>query len=550
VLLALGIGWLVWNEWLHSNSRDTGAPAVVAQVPVGSTSQPPAQPVPPAAGLESPCIPLEAETKAEPASAPAAPASTAPESAEILVRGTVRDEKGQPVPSAWLRWVDERGIETVSEVSAGAYSVAGLHAQRYVVGLGSSGWRHEQVDVGIDAQPALQQRDFTVHSNARVLIRILGTDGTPLIGIEDKHEFAGNRLRAYTSPRAPAARLDPDGLVRQASSEYGRFTGHWTLLREHPDIGADCLGEVEFYEPLPLFVSLVCGTAVVATRELTELPPEIVFTLDPSALRSQLAGLRVRLLQPDGKTPVTQGDLELFADSSNSAKADSEGRLELRDKLPGRYALTLRAAGCGWRVTSVVLEPGQILDLGDVVLAPGPNFSLRFVFPEGRQDQVMFVLKPEQPGDPLATLGAMDNSSYGTGDRDPYPLSGFEPGTYELRVLGLGDPRDHESRHLGARPMRVVIGDGAQSEIVVKIEPTTEICLLPPHETTGISRWIVSTADGLPCRRVRIEGRAPTRIGLVPGEYTIARIDPQTNSLGKAQAFTVVDSFLALELMP
>jgi hypothetical protein len=36
----------------------------------------------------------------------------------------------------------------------------------------------------------------------------------------------------------------------------------------------------------------------------------------------------------------------------------------------------------------------------------------------------------------------------------------------------------------------------------------------------------------------------------VPGEYTIALVDPQTNALGHAQAFTVGNEFLTLELGP
>ncbi|MBK7645599.1 MAG: hypothetical protein IPJ19_21635 [Planctomycetes bacterium] len=160
------------------------------------------------------------------------------------------------------------------------------------------------------------------------------------------------------------------------------------------------------------------------------------------------------------------------------------------------------------------------------------------------------MIKPEHPGDALATLGAIDNSTFGNGEKNPYELSVLDPGTYELRVIGLGDPRDHESHHLGAKPMRVVIGDPDPEEYVVTIEPTTEICVRPPHESQGISRWLVSTANGLPCQRVRIEGRAPTRIELVPGEYTIARIDAETNALGKAQGFTVGSEFSTLELVP
>ncbi|MBK7645598.1 MAG: hypothetical protein IPJ19_21630 [Planctomycetes bacterium] len=141
-----------------------------------------------------------------------------------------------------------------------------------------------------------------------MLIRIRSTDGTPLIGFdEDQQPLPGNLLRAYASRRAPGSRLDPNMLAWQATSDCGRFTGRWSLLRDRSDIGADCLGEVELFGPPPLCVSLVSGDAVVATRELTEVPGEILFTLDPNAIRAPLAGLRVRLLQSDSKTPAAHG---------------------------------------------------------------------------------------------------------------------------------------------------------------------------------------------------------------------------------------------------
>jgi hypothetical protein len=297
-------------------------------------------------------------------------------------------------------------------------------------------------------------------------------------------------------------------------------------------------------------VSLVSGDAVVATRELAELPGELLFTLDPTELRSRLAGLRVRLLQPDGKTPVASGGVMLFADATLPGKVDSDGRVELLDKLPGRYELDISALGFGSRRMTVVLEPGKVLDLGEIVFVPGPKLCLRFELPDGRQTQVRFVVKLEHPGDPLATLGPYDNVMFGNGDKNPYELGCFDRGTYELRVVGLGDPQQRESSHLGARPMRVVVGEGAPAEYAVRIEPTTGLCLRPPRESSRVSYWLVSTADGLPCKSVRIEGRAPERIELVRGEYTIAPIDSDTKALGQPQRFSVGSSFFTLELQP
>ena len=117
-------------------------------------------------------------------------------------------------------------------------------------------------------------------------------------------------------------------------------------------------------------------------------------------------------------------------------------------------------------------------------------------------------------------------------------------------MIGFGSPMDRTRLHIGARPVRVVIRDQPTNEVVVKIVAQTEVLLRTGSDSVGLSRWLVSTQDGLPCQRVWINGRAPTSIELVPGEYTIARIDSENSSLGKAQGFLVGSESSTVELRP
>ena len=525
------------------------SPAIVASfTPSSAQAATPPAPItttqPTAEGTSAPAE-LKPVDRAAPTPSPSVIAPT-----EILVRGTVRDGAGQPVPDAGLRWIDDRGLERFVEFREGAYSLAGLQPGHFLVEILGSGWRREQLDVDLLAQPPVQEFNFTAHANPQILIRLASTDGRPLIGIENYEPLPGNQLRPYVSSHAPRTVLDPEVVRTRGRSDYGEFRDRWELERQHIALPSDALGILYLMADPPLQVSLLSGAGVVDSRALESLPKEIVFSLAGTELRAKLASVRVRLLQTDEKAPAQNGMLMLHGGSSINANTDKEGRATIHGLLSGSYYLTLRARQSAPQSRTLALEPGQELDLGDIALAPFVAQPVRFVSEGSTGAPVRCVMRPEAPGDLLGTLGSFDNITLGgaIGNTTQMPFPGA--GSFVLRVTAVGEHSSDEALHLGARPMRCVFGNEPVGEIVVRIEPTRDVALRPHREATGTSNWLIATADGLPCQRVRIEGRAPKRIELVPGEYTIALVDPQTNALGHAQAFTVGNEFLTLELGP
>ncbi len=536
LIVVVAIAWLAWS------SKHTETPSPVAQAPATSAAtQPTTAPI-----TSNAPDAARAEVRAEPAPPPATAAPSAPplDSAEILVHGSVRDEHGKSVPSAGLRWIDVRGNKVGATVTNGEYSIAGMHAGRWIVEVVGVGWHRDQYDAELDPRPELQRRDFTAHANATIRIKVVDPGGAPILGKDSTgRNLPGSRLRAFASWQPPGLVLAPEELKLKAHSDCSDFRSRGEL---HLDC-SDCLGELELSDSPPLFVSLALGCAVVATQPIQEVPPELVFTLSAEKVRSSLCSLRLRAVMADGRTVVTSGMAMLNAQAIESHNLDAEGRAEFKELLPGGYALTLISPGNSKQQRQLVLAPGQALDLGDVVLASAATLEVRLEFPGAEQPLVSLVLKPEVAGDPLATLGALDDSTIGAqGAAAKINFPGA--GRYELRVTRIGDHREGESLHLGARPQRVELGDAPAGELVVRILPTTEICMRPPQDSRGVTRWLVSTADGLPCQRVRIEGRAPTRIELVPGEYTIARIEAQ--ALANATPFNVGSEFETVDLQP
>ena len=535
IVLALLAAWFV------RGSHGTPATPPQRDASTATTS-------PPAALQSEPGTPALPGSRGQPSSSASAPitspAAAAPEGADILVHGSLLDEHGQPVSTAWLSWIDGDGGIHEASSSAGSYSAAGLRPGTYVVQLLGVGWRQEQIDVVVASAPAAQRRDFVLHANPVLEVRVASPDGTELIGLDEQGKIlAGNRLQVCAIA-AGTVRLS-EGFELSRS----RFTNRWQDKERAAPTEPDFFGWLELYSPSPQQAALVLGTAIVATCDIRGGETGLRFIIDAAHLKSRYSGIRARFLQEDGKTPCEGAGIMLMGGGTGQAQSDATGVAEIRDLLPGWYEVSVHASRCG-RQLCVTLPPGEVLDLGDLVLRPGPTFELRFEQAGDPTPQAFFVMRREDPLDPLATLGPNDYTLHGTSGKNPYEIKSFDPGRYLLRVVCVGDPRDRPARTIGARPIRVNLVEGVAGSAVVPLLQTTTVCFRPPHESDGLARWLVSTSDGLPCQRVRTEGRVPERIELVPGEYTIARIDPETNKLGKAQSFTVGSDFQVVELAP
>jgi hypothetical protein len=335
-------------------------------------------------------------------------------------------------------------------------------------------------------------------------------------------------------------------------SECGEFNSRFLLDPGEAQLGADALGMLTLSQPPPLFVSLAFGNRTVSTQRIEELPKELVFTIDPEMLRSLLAGVRLRLVQADGRTPFVGGSVTLSTQNGagGQVSTDADGRAEFLERIPGAYEIRLAAKGRALQGRSVVLEPGQVLELGDIAMVEGSTQFVRFEYPGSLRPDVAFVVNPAEPGNPLGTLDMPYGSIWSsrTSNRAAIPFPG--PGSYELRIVKVGGPMERETIHLGALPARFVLGETPGEDIVVRLEETSTIALIPPRNPPPGVRWLISAADGQPAKLVRIEGSQPTLVELPHGSYSVMPVSSEKGLLDpvEPQAFTVGAESSAVEL--
>jgi hypothetical protein len=191
-----------------------------------------------------------------------------------------------------------------------------------------------------------------------------------------------------------------------------------------------------------------------------------------------------------------------------------------------------------------------VLDLGEIVQRGGEPLYVRFDFPTAVQPWVGFALQPADPGNPLGSLDRPYGALWSTRFGNRVAIANPGPGTFDLIIASVGDSRDAERPHLGALPQRIVLGDQVAEDIVVKLEVTTTVALIPPRDPPPGVRWLISTQDGRPAKLVRIEGSQPQLVELPQGSYSIMPVsdEPGFLELIEPQPFEVGASMVAVEL--
>jgi hypothetical protein len=536
-------GWLGWRR-VPAQTADPEAIAWVEPVQPGSTAS--------TAVLQSQTAEPDREAVSVRTPVLDAPELATPLRTRLQVRGTVRDEEHRPVSEAEVRWIDDLGRATRSSLYEGAYLVPDLQLGHYLVQVSGVRWRLQEFDVELPSAPAFQERELRVQANPELLVRVRERDGRAWPHCDGERRTLLQCLQVHLSRTAPAEELQSAASLDESNAGLGTFLGRRPSAPSSSDAPVDSIGTLELAQDPPAFVSLALGTAVVASARVERVSPEIAFTLALEDLRANFAGLRLRIVRADDRTPVANASAWLDANghtSFHASRTDAQGRLEIADIPPGLGELSLQGPNRVRRDLVVRFQRGRVLDLGDVVLASQPRQPVRLEFP-GDPQPVRFALESEVPGSVPARFDTGDAFQFELEPRRAQEIPFPGRGAYVLRVLSVGGPKSDGAGSLGGLPQRIVFGDRPESEIAVKIEPTTEICLRPARDALGNSRWLVSTADGLPCQCVQVEGRAPTRIALPQGAYTIGRIDPDSARPGTLQPFTVDAEFRVLDLFP
>jgi hypothetical protein len=303
------------------------------------------------------------------------------------------------------------------------------------------------------------------------------------------------------------------------------------------------VGTLQLLEAPPMWVGLAVHGRPVGWEPLQLGATEVAFHIDARAFEQAFACVKLRVVDGAG-APIPRARCTLKPDTSAHRRgdladlaSDAEGRITFARVMPGRAELSVLFEEA-LHQELLELEPGQVLDLGDVTLTAGAAVPLRVIDAEGRPVTAWIEIAPFREGQRVDQLYPPNLHRLTGGDgeyRLPMPSS-----VSIVRARCAVPPRmlptDDQSPNVLLDPA----APPSEPLVLVVREPVKVVFEMPPGD--GFELAVVDELGVLvvaaPYRRTE-EGLPAEE--LVPGNYTARLLDEVGAQIGET-AFTVVDA--------
>ena len=263
---------------------------------------------------------------------------------------------------------------------------------------------------------------------------------------------------------------------------------------------------------------------MVATQPFTRATESVVLTVDPSMLRSLEGTVTGQLIDPTsgagvlGEVVWSTDPIPLGPDQFDSAP---DGTFRLDGMQPGEHYLIATAEGHATVIVEARLEPGAVLDLGDVSMPREVKLSGTVIDADGNPTPAHVM-----HGDVDANTGRIQwhqQNAYLAGRNGRFSASRLAPGRHALRVDALGDFwRSDRDRSQRSRVLIVDVESGELAELELRLEPTTPVTIVQewPTEPWPVASWV--SPDGTVEQSTSLGRGTPERLlHLCRGTYTL-----------------------------
>lgn len=467
-------------------------------------------------------VPPQAATPPEPGEAAPAPSSPSAASTRVqrqpvaakwnpedpvgvLLTGTVRWSDGTPLADPNVSAKLDKRYAPSDGGADGAYALAGLSPGEWTVSVRAEGAVDvtEQVLVGDDA---VQQHDFVIARSFPVKVLIVtpeGEDGTRALRLSGLS--FGDFSVVGQKDRFPE---------RLAPTDYGRvFVGDakWDGEMNPKDGFA---GTLRFATAPPAHVALLQRHLVIEQQLVQPKQSEVKFVVDLAALKALAGSATARVLDADTSQPIEGANVSLSTSNrmGGGSKTDAEGRVLVEGLSPGLLRCQISVKEHEQMYTTVRVEPGQRLDLGEVRLGAALPLTGRVVdetgVPVGGAQLRWAELKWLGQARPFAT----NRGAHTEAD-----------GSFQLWGTGTG--------LIAVTAVTAVTGDGLQARGVFDNPPPAPIelrlckpaeCVVTrPRDPTRSFTVMLFDAQRQPLTAMALEDRKPQQtLSMPPGDYT------------------------------
>ena len=482
------------------------------------------------------------------ASAATGPEATAPESAEVIVWGFVRDREKQPIADAGVGFTSDLGERRSASVAEdGTYSMPGLTPGRWFVRATASGHAASEQQIEIPAQPARVQRDFTLEPQPSLVVRVLAPDGRAFSEADVDPASGKQRLTALM----PIATVEPPEQKFVRFNHNGRFgAGHKRYLGGEVPEGIGAIAELDLFAPLPLFVSLLLSEEVIATQEALPGSTEVVFVLDPSEVDTHFGSFRLTYVDAESHAPIQGASISIARPGGGTSHGtlNAEGRLAARRLPPGRYEISTWVQDLGSSSVTIDLAAGEAVER-TIELVRGIEVSGRCVDELDRPVAGEFAISPlPEPGELPRQLEEDGSTSVVATKDDGVIDLRIEPGLWLLQPQESTFRRERPSVHRMGPNLVLDTRTGPVTDLVIKLRPASSaVVSWSGPDPERMWAWFLDEAGMV--RTTCQLGSSPRRCELPPGTWQLRVLD-SNGTVRDERSFTLNAEPVVLELGP
>jgi hypothetical protein len=299
----------------------------------------------------------------------------------VMLTGTARWSDGAVIadPAIWLQLAGK--TRSASCAADGSFVAIGLTPGEWSATIRTEGAESKQtVTVGEDAE---QRHDFVIERTFPIRVFGVTPDGKDLTKAAWEAKLALGQLQVVGQRDALPERLAP--------TDYGvAYAGD---AKWHGEMNSKdgFLGTLHLVAPPPAHAALLLRHVVLQQQRIEPGQSELKFVVDVDAVKALVASVSLRVVDDATSAPLAGIRVGLSTSSAGGVGGpltDADGRITLTTTAPGLLFLTMDAKDRESHWSTIRVEPGAKVDLGDIRLGTPQPLKGRLVGIDGNSGRV------------------------------------------------------------------------------------------------------------------------------------------------------------------
>lgn len=429
----------------------------------------------------------------------------------IVIFGRILDESGNDIEGG-VRFESEQWPSRSGDTEKGLGFVArGLRPGAWTVGATAPACVPFESQIELGASPIRLRYDIALRKATITFVKFRTPEGE--LFLETARKQVPN-LHWRVAPIAVATAQRPGPRLRSTESAgHDRHAiGSWewrnsSNARINVEVPEGCDGFLVTHVAPPFFASAVVRDEILQTKEVTKTNETVTFSIDVGEMRSRLSTVRLRVVDSDKKPiPDVQVELNDRQSGGGGKTSSADGTVVLENYPPGLLVLEIYASAYAHVEQYVRLVPGQVVDLGDIVLDPATSIEGRLLGPDGLPiagsvshfflETITFPQPLDFAGSGVATE-ADGRFRFAAARRGRYLLIGSDDGHAKRSLIVDTTSGPVRNVDLVLGPGTRVTFDAAAADVDCLMQLRDSAgTLLVSHRVWGSGRWAMTLAQG------------------------------------------------------